>query len=260
MGFIYQIRNTVNGKCYVGQTKRDDPQKRWKEHKKNNISVISQAFASHGLDKFEFSVICEIPNEELNDREVMEIAERGTIAPNGYNLKPGGEGGEMHEETKRKISEANKISHAGVKLSEEHVRRIREGQRQSPNMSRPQPEEHREHNREAKKDKMKPVDQYTLDGTFVKTWESVRATGVNGVRQCCSLRQCQAGGFVWRWHGEPFDAKPTEEQIEARKKKAREYREKNRERVNAWKRAYALKLRTETEERARGSVGLEETG
>jgi len=260
MGFIYQIRNTVNGKCYVGQTRRDAPQKRWKEHERRIESVMGYAFASHGLDKFEFSVICEIPNEELNDREIKEIAVRGTLAPGGYNLKPGGEGGEMLEETKRKISEANKISHAGVKLSEEHARRISEGQRQSPNMSRPQTEEHRKRIREAKKDKMKPVDQYTLDGTFMKTWESVRATGVNRVRDCCSLRQSQAGGFVWRWRGEPFDAEPPEEQIEARKKKAREYREKNRERVNAWKRAYALKLRTEAQECGRRVIGDEDDG
>lgn len=248
MGFIYQIRNTVNGKCYVGQTRRRWVSQRWSQHKNRPDGILKFAFASHGLDKFEFSVICEIPNEELNDREVKEIFERRTLAPNGYNLQTGGNAFQHSEETKLRISEANKISHAGVKLSEEHVRRIREGQRASPNMSRPQPEAHREHNREAKKDKMKPVDQYTLDGTFVKTWESVRATGVNGVRQCCSLKQLQAGGFVWRWHGESFDARPTEERVEAEKEKIRAYREKNRERINAWKRANRLKLRTERKE------------
>ena len=258
MGFIYQIRNTVNGKCYVGQTRQALSQ-RWNKHRTRPDGILKLAFASHGLDKFEFSVICEIPNEELNDREVREISERRTLAPNGYNLQTGGGAFAQHEETKRRISEANKISHLGVKLSPEHARRISEGQHASPNMSRPQPEEHREHNREAKKDKMKPVDQYTLDGTFMKTWDSVRGTGVNRVRDCCSLRQKQASGFVGRWHGEPFDAKPTEEQIEAEREKARAYREKNKERVNAWKRAYALKLRTEAEERARGVVGLEET-
>jgi group I intron endonuclease len=258
MGFIYQIRNTVNGKCYIGQTRQRWVSQRWNDHKKKPEGILKFAFASHGLDKFEFSVICEIPNEELNDREVKEIAERGTLAPRGYNLKPGGEGGEMHEETKRKISEANKISHAGVKLSEEHARRISEGQRQSPNMSHPRTEEQRQKDREAKKAKMKPVDQYTLDGTFMKTWESVRATGVNRVRDCCSLRRRQAGEYIWRWHGEPFDAKPTPEQVEAEKAKVKAYREKNRERINANKRAYALKqLRTEAKERASSSVSSE---
>ena len=258
MGFIYQIRNTVNGKCYVGQTRQALSQ-RWNKHRTRPDGILKLAFASHGLDKFEFSVICEIPNEELNDREVREISERRTLAPNGYNLQTGGGAFAQHEETKRRISEANKISHLGVKLSPEHAMRIREGQKASDNMSHPRSEDVRQRDKEIKKDKMKPVDQYTLDGAFMKTWDSVRGTGVNRVRDCCSLRQKQASGFVWRWHGEPFDAKPTEEQIEAEREKARAYREKNKERVNAWKRAYALKLRTEAEERARGVVGLEET-
>jgi hypothetical protein len=92
---------------------------------------------------------------------------------------------------------------------------------------------------------MKSVDQYTLDGTFVKTWESLKSTQVTGVSRCCTGELNKVGGFVWRWHGEPFDARPTEEHVEAEREKARVYREKNRERINANKRAYALKLRTE---------------
>ena len=259
MGFIYQIRNTVNGKCYVGQTRQALSQ-RWNKHRSRPEGILKLAFASHGLDKFEFSVICEIPNEELNDREVREISERRTLAPNGYNLQTGGGAFAQHEETKHRISEANRISHLGVKLSTEHAMRIREGQKASDNMSHPRSEDVRQRDKEIKRALMKPVDQYTLDGTFMKTWESVKATGVNRVRDCCSLRQKQASGFVWRWHGEPFDAKPTAEQIEAEREKARAYREKNKERVNAWKRAYALKLRTEAEERARVVVGYQNHG
>lgn len=244
MGFIYQIRNTVNGKCYVGQTRQRWVSQRWNDHKKNKTSVISQAFASHGLDKFEFSVICEIPNEELNDREIKEIADRGTLAPGGYNLQPGGGNKEMHEETKRKIGAANSIALRGKMMPEKTKEALKKA---NTGRHTPRTEEQKERDKENKKAFMKPVDQYTLDGAFIKTWESVRATGVNRVRDCCSLRQSQAGGFVWRWCGEPFDAEPPEEQIEALKKKAREYREKNRERINANKRAYALKLRTEAD-------------
>jgi group I intron endonuclease len=257
MGFIYQIRNTVNGKCYIGQTRQRWVSQRWNDHKKNKMSVISQAFASHGLDKFEFSVICEIPNEELNYREVKEIAERRTLAPNGYNLQTGGNAYEQSEETKRKIGAANSIALRGKTMPEktrEALKKANIGRRFSKT------DEQKERDREARKASMKPVDQYTLDGAFMKTWESVRATGVNRVRDCCSLRQSQAGGFVWRWRGEPFDAEPPEEQIEALKKKAREYREKNRERINAWKRAYALKLRAEAQECGRHVIGDEDDG
>jgi len=33
MGYIYLITNTLTGKKYVGQTQRDDIEKRWKDHK-----------------------------------------------------------------------------------------------------------------------------------------------------------------------------------------------------------------------------------
>lgn len=257
MGFIYQIRNTVNGKCYVGQTRQKYVSQRWNKHRTRPDGILKFAFASHGIDKFEFSVICEIPNEELNDREVKEIAERNTLAPNGYNLQTGGGAFEHHEETKRKIGAATSIALRGKKMPEKTREALKKA---NTGRSTPRTPEQREKDREVSRPKMKPVDQYTLDGTFMRTWESVRATGVNRVADCCNLKQKQASGFVWRWHGEPFDLKPSEEQIEAEKEKVRSYREKNKERINAWKRAYALRLRTEAEERARGPVGLEETG
>lgn len=31
--FIYKIINEVNNKVYIGQTKKNEPMKRWKQHK-----------------------------------------------------------------------------------------------------------------------------------------------------------------------------------------------------------------------------------
>lgn len=228
MGFIYLIRNTKNGKCYIGQTRQRVTQ-RWSDHKKNKESVISRAFARHGLDAFEFSVICEIPNEELNDREILEIKERNTLAPNGYNIQSGGGNREMSEETKQRIGAATSKALKGRKMTEtvrEALKKANTGRHTT------RTEELRQRDREVKRDAMKPVDQYALDGTFVKTWESVKSTKVNGVRQCCSLSRKTAGGFVWRWKGVSFDAKPSEEQVQAERAKV----EANRTKVNAQRR------------------------
>ena len=108
MGFIYLIQNKVNGKCYVGQTRRKKVEMRWCQHK-NTPGIMKTAFDKHGVENFEFSVICEIPNEELNDHEILEIRERNTLVPNGYNLESGGNTNVItHPETRKKMSEANK--------------------------------------------------------------------------------------------------------------------------------------------------------
>lgn len=51
----------------------------------------------------------------------------------------------------------------------------------------------------------KPIDQYTLDGTFVKTWSSAREIerefGIsNGnISECCKGKRKTAGGFIWKY-------------------------------------------------------------
>jgi len=202
MGFVYLITNTVNGKCYVGQTRREDVQERWKEHERRAGHALGAAFAFHGKDKFEFSVICEVPDEDLNDREVKEIDERGTMAPLGYNLQPGGEYRDMNEETKRKIGANSALKLKGKKMPETTKEALIKA---NTGRHTPRTEEMKERDRETKRATMKPVDQYTLDGVFVKTWESVKSTNVNGVRRCCNGRGKTARGFIWRWRGEPFD-------------------------------------------------------
>lgn len=50
----------------------------------------------------------------------------------------------------------------------------------------------------------KPVDQYTIDGEYVKTWESAsdaaRELGVykQSISLCCKGRYKSAGGYVWK--------------------------------------------------------------
>lgn len=53
-GFIYIIRNTVNSKVYIGQTKTSVEQ-RWQEHlrhAKYGTQIINRAMRKHGVEKF----------------------------------------------------------------------------------------------------------------------------------------------------------------------------------------------------------------
>jgi group I intron endonuclease len=57
---IYFVTNTVNDKMYIGMTKH--PDKRWREHVKDAITLkskrpICRAIRKYGADKFAFDIM-----------------------------------------------------------------------------------------------------------------------------------------------------------------------------------------------------------
>ena len=88
MGVIYKATNLINGKSYIGQTKRDlDTRK--KEHLKHGYA-LHNALVKYGMDNFEWSILEECDDSMLNDREVFWIDFYKTYQ-NGYNETSGGE-------------------------------------------------------------------------------------------------------------------------------------------------------------------------
>ncbi|TXN33901.1 hypothetical protein FV220_00170 [Methylobacterium sp. WL19] len=93
---IYRITNLLNGKRYIGWAVH--PGRRWARHKndarKGRQNAIHLAIAKYGAENFSFEVV-EIfdGNEaEAKAREVLRIAEEGSLFPGGYNLTKGGDG------------------------------------------------------------------------------------------------------------------------------------------------------------------------
>ena len=92
-GFIYIIRNTVNNKVYIGQT-RTGVNQRWAEHLRHaryGDQVINRAMRKYGIDKFyiETLEICEI--SMLDEREMYYIdLFDSTDKFKGYNVSIGG--------------------------------------------------------------------------------------------------------------------------------------------------------------------------
>jgi group I intron endonuclease len=124
---IYIILNTKNGKVYVGKTAKNF-KGRWKDHQSDLKGGhhfnphLQAAWNLYGAKMFQFKVLEYCPIEQLNEREKHHIKiyrKRGLA----YNLTDGGVGGcNPSEETRRKLSEANK----GKKRSEETRRKISE--------------------------------------------------------------------------------------------------------------------------------------
>lgn len=107
MGYIYLITNKVNKKQYIGQTKCNDIETRWSQHKKmSNVSVgrhLLAAYKKYGIDNFKFQIVCITFDDACDALEEHYIQKFNTLAPNGYNLKLGGKASRHHEETKELI-------------------------------------------------------------------------------------------------------------------------------------------------------------
>ena len=118
MGVIYLRTNRYNGKKYVGQaTDLKVRQRTWKCLKSTYAGIlINRARAKYGIEAFDFEILKECKDEELDYWEMYYIKELNTKAPNGYNLTDGGDGGNTYicknekemNKIKQKISESNK--------------------------------------------------------------------------------------------------------------------------------------------------------
>lgn len=138
MGFIYKITNKINNKCYIGETRKEDPYDRWRGHiqsiKRNSgCPILKGAIKKYGVDNFKFEVliICFDKDRFIYEREYIQKYNSQT--PNGYNILPGGEGGGFlgknhSEESKKKIGENLKNFH---KLNPNHFETYREKLKES---------------------------------------------------------------------------------------------------------------------------------
>jgi group I intron endonuclease len=149
VGIIYIARNTVNGKCYIGKTVRA-LRTRMQWHvamaKRGGGWCFHNAIRKYGTDAFEWSVLCECGDGELDRLEREHIVIHGAKRPGGYNLTDGGDGvvGRTPEvmeriaafhrgrkrsaETRRRLSEAmaGKKTRLGAVLSDETKKKISE--------------------------------------------------------------------------------------------------------------------------------------
>lgn len=88
MGYIYIIKNTINSKVYIGQT-RKTIEARWKEHLSNVFvrdQAIYLAMRKYGSENFYIEELEHVENSNIDERETFYIKKYNSLAPNGYNL------------------------------------------------------------------------------------------------------------------------------------------------------------------------------
>ena len=197
MPFVYSIKCKIEPrKEYIGQTVQDDFQVRLNGHisdvNNGRKRHLYNAIRLHGWDQFTIEILHSFPREgdwqeRLDDLEIQEIAQRGTLAPGGYNNETGGNKNKvLHEETKALMS--------SVRSGELHAM-----------FGKHHDEEARELIRLAN---LKSVQQWSKDGTqLLRTFVSVEeASGGNGALAVNIGRVCNgkegrktAGGFHWKF-------------------------------------------------------------
>lgn len=249
--YVVYKHTSPSGKVYIGITCQNPPEKRWmngRGYKYNEY--FSRAISKYSWQNFLHEILIEnLTQQEAEQKEIELIAYYKSADRNfGYNLDLGGTGaGKVSEETKRKMSEFGKgknvvpviqYSRSGefiakynsiveaadknglfysaisaccrniVKTAGDYIWRY-EGDQLT--------KEHIEWcNANAQDEKKMPIKQYTMNGEFVKEYESAeyvyRMYGFNApsIRQCCKYSRRSSDGFIWQYS----DVELTEEYIQ----------------------------------------------
>jgi group I intron endonuclease len=195
MPFVYSIKCKLEPyKEYIGQTAHEDFQLRLNGHmsdvKNGRKRHMYNAIRKYGWDQFTIEILHSFSREgewqeRLDELEIQEIAQRGTLAPGGYNNETGGNKNKvLHEDTKELMS--------SVRSGEQHAMFGKHHQDEAKDLIR-------DANR-------KEVQQWSRDGSeFIRTFRSIeeatRETGADGSHICKVSKgeRKTAGGFHWKF-------------------------------------------------------------
>jgi group I intron endonuclease len=207
--------------------------------------VLRNAIKHYGAEKFKFEVIIICFDEDLNKFEKEYIKKFNCIVPNGYNVHEGGEMGGMFKghhhtkETKKILSEKSRNRFEDIEVRKQHSKLIIEAQKKSDkwklaiaekrlgpkkgSISAQHSEEHCKKISESIKKSFaneiiyanhckkmteingRPINQYTMDGTFINKYVSIKEagkqTGINriAIQACAAGRSKSSGGFLWKY-------------------------------------------------------------
>lgn len=107
---IYRITNTVDGKIYVGKSKRLRPRYRQyvrdfeKQAAYHMNRYLLNAMNKYGFDNFKMEVLEECHVDDLSTREFHWMKELDSLGANGYNLRSDtNQGMVVHPKTSKKI-------------------------------------------------------------------------------------------------------------------------------------------------------------
>lgn len=213
MGYIYVITNKINGKQYVGKTEKTIDE-RWKEHRQDynkercEKRPLYDAMQKYGINNFEIKELEYLKQggKLLSDREEYWIEQLGTYGHNGYNATRGGDGSTLynHEEIIKVYQKVNSIKQTAKQFncSIDTVRDILN----SNNINV---------EKRIKCQTPKPVEQYSLNGELLNTFNSQMDAGryikniiettnainkiASKIGDCALGKQKTAYKYIWKF-------------------------------------------------------------
>ena len=222
---VYQHKNKINGKIYIGITSQK-PEQRWGSQGCNYKSSphFYSAIQKYGWDNFEHNILfTDLTKEQACLKEQELIKEYNSMNREfGYNSTSGGDIFTMNEETKQKISQAmignqnglghscseekkEKISNAqkGRKFTEEHKQKLSEA---AKNRHVPCSEEKKQILKE--KSHKKSVYCEELDKIFESVQECSRQLGIpaTNISKLCNGRGKTLKGYHLRYYNDTINA------------------------------------------------------
>ena len=222
---VYQHKNKINGKIYIGITSQK-PEQRWGSQGCNYKSSphFYSAIQKYGWDNFEHNILfTDLTKEQACLKEQELIKEYNSMNREfGYNSTSGGDIFTMNEETKQKISQAmignqnglghpcseekkEKISNAqkGRKFTEEHKQKLSEA---AKNRHVPCSEEKKQILKE--KSHKKSVYCEELDKIFESVQECGRQLGIpaTNISKLCNGRGKTLKGYHLRYYNDTINA------------------------------------------------------
>lgn len=240
-GYIYVITNLITNKQYIGQTIQTIKQ-RYNAHisdskNKTDHMYIHKSMRKHGAENFIVEEVDCVETDniddlmsKLNDLEKYYILSYNTLIPHGYNLTKGGN--EYSEKFKLKVDEYDldgnfiqthdSIIDAAKSVGSNHNIAIRkccygESKFAFQRIWRFNGEPFDKYELPNKilanrSYKLASIDQYDLNGKYIKTFDSIsnacRELNVSEksshISECCMGKIRSIYGYVWRYHGDPL--------------------------------------------------------
>jgi len=174
---VYSVTNNINNKVYIGQS--IDVERRWSQHKygKGNL-ILKNAIKKYGLNNFEFKILEEVLTDKKNKNQIIEELtkieqkwfdlKKPYLKENGYNI----------QKTSKPNLTPNRDKNFGEKISKIKIDNNHTG---------------------------KPVNQYDLNGKFIKEWKSAaeieRVLGYKSenISATCLGKQKSSNYFIWKF-------------------------------------------------------------